>query len=131
MNTRKQFFNSLIKQAKTNNRLILIVGDVGFSYVEEFRDKFPNQFINVGIMEQTMIGVAAGMHDMGWKPYVYTAEPFYFRCFEQIRNELVHMKRDVNLIGVASESYKFLGFTHSLTKDEQKIMDAIPQYTRL
>lgn len=115
-NGRKAFIETLTELATKDPRVILIIGDVGFRFIEPFREKFPNQFINVGAAEQTMMGFAAGMSRVGWKPYVYTMINFIvFRPYEQVRNDLAYGNADVHLFGVqGSEAYKFLGHSHNI-----------------
>lgn len=118
---RKPFFEELIKLAEQDERIVLIIPDVGFSFTEEFAEKFPNRFFNLGVTEQSCVIIAAGMALQGLKPYVYTMINFVaFRPFEMVRNAVAMHKADVKLIGVSgSEKYKFLGFSHNLVfKDE-------------
>ena len=58
---RNAFIDELVVLARTNQRIVLIVGDLGYSVVEPFADEFPNRFINAGVAEQNMMGLAAGM----------------------------------------------------------------------
>lgn len=113
---RKPFIQTLLKLAEKDNKIILIVGDVGFRFIEEYKEKFPNQYLNVGVLEQSMMGIAAGMARMGWKPYVYTMRNFIaFRPYEQVRNDIAFGNANVKLFGVAgSAAYKFLGFSHNV-----------------
>lgn len=121
-NGRKAFIETLTELAEKDSKVILIVGDVGFTYMEPFMKQFPNQFINVGVMEQTMMGFAAGLSRVGYKPYVYTMINFIiFRPYEQVRNDLCYGNANVKLFGVAgSSAYKFLGFSHNVTDDEER-----------
>jgi len=116
---RQQFINYLTKLK--DPKVILIVGDVGYNFVEPFAKKFPNQFLNCGIMEPTMIGVAAGMAKDGWKPYVYTMTNFLgLKCYEQIRNDICIPNLPVTLVGVSGGgNYKFLGYSHNLLFDDE------------
>ena len=126
---RKPFLQTLTKLAQQDPRVILIIGDVGFSFVEEYKKNFPNQFLNCGVMEQTMIGMAAGMARMGWKPYVYTMKNFILlRPLEQLRNDICYSEANVKLIGVGgSAAYRFLGYSHNLAEgEEEKILSTLP-----
>jgi len=88
---RKLFIKKLIELAKNDPNIYLIAGDLGFSVIEPFREKFSDRFINAGISEQNMIGVAAGLALAGKKVYVYSIIPFVkMRCFEQIRVDLCY-----------------------------------------
>lgn len=119
---RKAFLQTLTKLAESDPRVILIVGDVGFSFIEEFAARFPNQYINAGVTEQAFMGMAAGLAACGWKPYVYSMIPFVtFRNYEQLRNDVCYNNLNVKLIGVrGSVHYKFLGISHNIEDDEDK-----------
>lgn len=126
---RKQFLEKLTELAERDSRIIFIVGDVGFSFIEQFKDRFPNQFLNAGISEQNMMGLAAGMTIEGWKPYCYTMKNFILlRPHEQLRNDIGFANANVKLFGVAgSAAYRFLGMSHNLFKgEEEDILRHIP-----
>lgn len=128
-NPRQVFFEKLGQFAEKDNRIILMIGDVGFSYLDTFVERFPNQFINCGVTEQTMMGMAAGMALSGWKPYVYTMVPFVLmRPYEQLRNDVVMHNANVKVIGVrGSVHYKFLGFSHNVEdQDEKNLLASLP-----
>ena len=128
---RKQFVTTLFELAKKDKDIVLITGDVGFSYLEPFRDNLPNQFINVGLAEQNMIGVATGLALSGKKPWCYSMITFLlFRPYEQIRTACYH-NTNIKLIGIAgSAAYSFLGFSHNIVKDEDKqLLDMLPNIT--
>jgi transketolase len=117
MDLRKQFFKTLSDLAKDDPSVVLLVGDLGFSFFESFRDNYPAQFINVGIMEQTMIGIAAGLALGGKKPYCYSTAPFVtYRVLEQIRDDVAYQNLNVKLIGTNMSG--FIGFTHTTYDDE-------------
>lgn len=126
---RKQFIKELIDLADESDKVRLIVGDVGYSFAEPFIEKHREKFINIGCIEQSMVGIAAGMAMGGLKPYVYTVVNFLvFRAYEQIRNDIAYQNTNVKLIGVrGKESYKFLGFSHNIMMDEdRKILEVMP-----
>lgn len=130
---RKPFIETLTKLAEKDPRIILIIGDVGFSFLEPFIKKFPNQFLNPGVLEQSMMGIAAGMARMGWKPYVYTMSNFILlRPLEQVRNDICYGNANVKLIGVkGGASYKFLGYSHNMTEEETDgILSHLPNLNR-
>ena len=114
---RKIFFEELIKLAETDPRIVLIVPDVGFSFTEEFAEKFPSRYFNFGVTEQSCVVIASALALDGWKPYVYSMINFVlFRPAEMVRNAIVHHNANVKLLGVkGSEKYKFLGFSHNLS----------------
>ena len=94
------FVNKLINYSKKNKNVYLITSDLGYRAFEKFAKLFPKRFINVGVSENNMIGIAAGMAASGKKIFVYSILPFVvFRSLEQIRNNIVHNNLDVNIIG--------------------------------
>jgi transketolase len=126
---RKPFIETITKLAESDNRIILLIGDVGFTYMEDFMKRFPNQFLNTGVCEQSMMGVAVGLSKSGWKPWVYSMINFVtFRPYEQVRNDICYQNANVKLLGVSgSVAYKFLGFSHNIEKDEdKKVLSGLP-----
>lgn len=120
---RKIFFEELIKLAEQDDRVVLIVPDVGFSFTEAFSEKFPNRYFNLGVTEQTTTLVASALALEGWKPYVYSMINFVlFRPAEMVRNGIVHHNAAVQILGVkGSEKYKFLGFSHNLSHEKEDV----------
>jgi len=129
-NARQIFVETLTELAVKDPRIILIVGDVGFSYIEDFAKQFPKQFLNAGVTEQSFMGMAAGLALAGWKPYVYSMIPFVtMRNYEQLRNDVCYHSANVKVIGVqGSVHYKFLGFSHNIVPDDEdvKILQHLP-----
>ena len=121
--TRREFINTLIDLAEKDEKIILIVPDVGFNYIEDFRKKFPNRFFNFGVTEQSLVIIASGLALSGFKVYVYSMINFVlFRPAEMVRNAVVKHNANVKLIGVkGSEKYKFLGFSHNLLHEKEDI----------
>lgn len=119
---RKPFIEKLTELAEKDKKVILLIGDVGFSFLEPFRERFPKQFINCGIAEQNMMGVASGLSRAGFKPYVYTMMNFILsRPNEQVRNDICYANANVKLFAVkGSEAYKFLGMSHNLYGTEEQ-----------
>jgi len=116
---RKAFIKTLIGLAEKDKNVFLLTGDIGYSLLEDFANRFPERFINCGIAEQNMIGVAAGLALSGKKVYVYSIIPFItMRCFEQIKNDLCFQNLDVKLVGCgAGFSYGPQGTTHHAIED--------------
>lgn len=110
--------NSIIEFSKTNE-IIFLTGDLGFMALEELRDSLGEKFINCGVSEQNMIGVAAGLAKEGFKVFVYSIAPFlYARPFEQIRNNIVFNRLPVCLIGNGGGfAYGSMGPTHHALED--------------
>lgn len=124
---RDTFVKELLKQADQNKNVMLITGDLGFGIFDEFQERFPSQFLNVGVSEQNMIMVAAGLALEGKKIYVYSISNFpTMRCLEQIRIDICYHDLDVKIIGGGGGfSYGQLGMSHHATEDIS-IMRAIP-----
>jgi len=124
---RNQFGKWINEAAKKDKKIILLVGDIGFGVFDEFRKNHPLKFINCGIAEQNMIGVAAGLAAKGFKPYVYTIIPFLiFRPFEFLRNLVFHQNLPVKLVGVGGGfAYDKLGFTH-YAKEDINLINNLP-----
>ena len=121
--SRRIFIDTLIGLAEKDDKIVLIVPDVGFNYIEEFQKRFPDRFYNFGVTEQSCVLIAAGLALSGMKPYVYSMINFVlFRPYEMVRNGVVHHNANVKLIGVkGSEKYKFLGFSHNMTDEEEDV----------
>lgn len=120
---RKIFFEELIRLAEKDEKIILIVPDVGFSFTESFAEKFPTRYFNFGVTEQSCVVIASALALDGWKPYVYSMINFVlFRPAEMVRNAVVHHNANVKLIGVkGSEKYKFLGFSHNMSHPDEDV----------
>jgi len=127
---RKTFIQTLVKLVEIDPNIYLIVGDLGFSVIEPFKEKFPDRFINAGIAEQNMVGVAAGLAMAGKKVFVYSIVPFVtMRCFEQIRVDLCYQNLPVRLVGVGGGlDYGPSATTHHAIEDIA-IMRALPNMT--
>ena len=109
---RRRFGKILTKLAREDKSIILIVADIGYGIFNDFRKEHPDRFFNLGICEQSIIGVAAGAALQGLKPWVYTITPFLIeRPFEQIKLDIDQQKANVNLVGFAD--YPSLGPTHA------------------
>ncbi|MBI2098093.1 MAG: hypothetical protein HYT49_00310 [Candidatus Wildermuthbacteria bacterium] len=124
---RKAFCDSLLEAAEKEESVMLITNDLGFSVLEPFEQKFPKRFLNVGVAEQNMIGVAAGVAHSAKKVFVYSIVPFVtMRCFEQIRNDVCSANLPVVLVGVGGGlSYGTAGLTHHSLNDIA-IMRSLP-----
>jgi len=127
---RTAFFRALHNIAAQDHRVTLVVGDLGFGVVEPFAEAFPERFLNVGVAEQNMTGVAAGLALMGRTVFTYSIANFpTLRCLEQIRNDICYHKASVKIIAVGGGfSYGSLGMTHHATEDIA-IMRALPEMT--
>ena len=124
---RNTFINSLLKEARNSDKIILLTGDLGYGVVDEFAQELPKQFMNFGINEQTMMSAAAGLASQGYKPFVYSIGNFpTFRCLEQIRNDVCYMNLDVTIVALgAGFAYGTAGYSHHLIEDISA-MSALP-----
>ena len=128
MGPRAMFGKFMLDIAKKNKKLIILSADLGRSSgLARFKIEFPNQYISIGISEQNLIGVAAGLADEGYKVFVTSFAPFLsMRASEQIRMNLGYMKHNVNLVALGSGlSMGFLGNSHFGLEDVA-IMRTIP-----
>lgn len=116
---RAAFVKALIEEAKENKKIFLITGDLGFCVLEPFRELFPDRFLNIGVAEQNLITVAAGLATTGFVPFVYSISTFLtMRPFEQIRNDVCLQNLNVKMIGVGGGlAYTKAGPTHHSMED--------------
>jgi len=123
LDTRRVFINTLIELAEKDDKIVLIIPDVGFNYIEEFQKKFPERFLNLGVTEQSAMTIAAGLALSGLKPYIYSMINFVvFRPYEMVRNAVCLHNANVKIIGVkGSEKYKFLGFSHNMIVEDEDL----------
>ena len=121
---------ALFELANDNKDVVLITGDLGFGLFENFSEKFPSQFVNIGIAEQNMIGVSTGLALEGKVVFVYSIGNFpTLRCLEQIRNDACYHNLNINIICMgAGFSYGALGMSHHATEDIA-IMRSLPGTT--
>lgn len=107
---RKQFGQTIVKLAEKDKNIVLLTGDV-VQEMDVFIEKFPNRFFNLGLTEQSIISIAAGMAIEGLRPIVYTLTPFLIeRPFEQIKIDIDSQNLPVMLIGYSD--YPTHGETH-------------------
>ena len=126
---RRRFGKVITELADRDENIIVLVGDIGYRVFDEFREKYPDRFINLGICEQSMIGVSAGMALEGLKPWVYTITPFLIeRPFEQVKLDIDQQNVNVKLVGFAD--YSTLGPTHAELNGE-KLMELFTNITPL
>jgi len=116
---RKAFVETLCRLAREDPRVLLMTGDLGYLALEPFRDSFPGRFINAGVAEQNMIGVATGLAEAGLRPYAYSIAPFAaLRPFEFIRNGPVAHRLPVRVVGMGMGfEYGHSGPTHYALED--------------
>ena len=116
---RSAFSDTLVDLALADPKLLLLTGDHGYALFDEFRRRCPDQFINAGIAEQNMVGMAAGLARVGYRPFVYALAAFVpIRAVEQIKLDIAHDNLPVVLIGDgAGFVYSHLGSSHQSTED--------------
>jgi len=116
---RKLFFAYLSKLMQKDKNVVFLTDDLGYSFFEVIRDKFPGRFFNCGIAEQSMVGIAAGLALSGKKPYCYSTVPFLvYRALEQIRNDVCYHNLDVAFVGAGGGfSYSLNGVSHTSIED--------------
>ncbi len=116
---RNAFFDELVTLAHRHDNIALVTGDLGYGVIEEFAETFPDRFINAGVAEQNMTGLAAGMASEGYHVFTYSIANFpTFRCAEQIRNDVAYHDLPVTVVVVGGGlSYGNLGYSHHAVQD--------------
>jgi len=124
---RSAFIEELTRLARLDRNIVLVVGDLGFGVVGKFAEELPAQFVNAGVAEQNMTGIAAGMALSGRTVLTYSIANFpVIRCLEQIRNDVCYHDANVKIVAVGGGmAYGSLGMTHHATED-LAIMRAMP-----
>jgi transketolase len=116
---RNSFIKTLMEQARQDERIFLLCGDLGYSVLEPFAEAFPDRFINVGIAEQNMVGVAAGLSMEGYTVFCYSIGNFpTLRAMEQIRYDVAYHEANVKIIAVGGGyAYGPLSTSHHTTEE--------------
>lgn len=116
---RNAFSDALVRLAISDPRVLLLTGDHGYALFDPFRKACPDQYINAGIAEQNMVGMAAGLARVGYRPFVYGLSAFVpVRVLEQIKLDIAHDNLPVVLLGDgAGFVYSHLGTSHQSTED--------------
>ncbi len=124
---RTAFIEVLFELAKQDERIMLVVGDLGFRVVTPFMEQLPRQFLNAGVAEQNMTAIAAGMALSGKIVFTYSIANFpTLRCLEQVRNDVCYHHANVKIVSVGGGfAYGSLGVTHHATED-LAVMRALP-----
>jgi transketolase len=125
---RDAFIKVLGELAKNDPRIMLITGDLGFKVFDEYVLNFPKQFLNAGVAEQNMMGLATGLALEGRIVFVYSIANFpILRCLEQVRNDACYHQANVKIVSIGGGfSYGALGISHHATED-LSIMRALPE----
>jgi transketolase len=116
---RGAFIETLVKLAHQDERILLLTGDLGYTVIEPFADAFPDRFLNVGVAEQNLVGIATGLAEGGFIPFLYSIATFAaLRPYEFIRNGPVLHHLPVRIVGVGGGfEYGSAGFTHHGLED--------------
>jgi len=124
---RTAFLEELVKLAEQDERIWLVCGDLGFSVLEPFANRFPKRYLNAGVAEQNMTGIAAGLAMAGKIVFTYSIANFpVMRCLEQIRNDVCYHNLSVKIVAVGGGlAYGSHGYTHHGVEDIA-IMSALP-----
>lgn len=111
---RKQFPKTVLAIMDRDERVVVLLGDIGVFAFKDVFDKYPTRCYNIGILEQTMVGMAAGLAMAGLIPIVHTIEPFLVdRAFEQIKDDFGYQNLIGTIVGVdVSKTASNLGYTH-------------------
>src|SRR5581483_411273 len=111
---RTAFVQCLLELAEQDRRVFLLTADLGWSALEVFAQRFPRQFLNVGVAEQNLVGIATGLAKVGYVPFAYSIATFVsMRCYEQFRDGPVLHRLPVRLVGMGGGfSYGHAGPTH-------------------
>lgn len=116
---RKFFSKALEEQGNNDEKIFFLTGDLGFHAFENLVSSLEGRYINAGVAEQNMLGVAAGLAYTGFQPWVYSIAPFItLKTTEQIRNDLCHTNIPVKLVGNGGGyGYGIMGSTHHVVED--------------
>lgn len=111
---RDAFVRTITELAEKDPRILLLTGDLGFMALEPFAERFPGSFFNIGVSEQNMVGMATGMAEAGFIPFIYSINPFaVLRPYEFIRNGPIYHQLPVRIVGMGGGlEYSHQGITH-------------------
>lgn len=127
---RTSFIETLCQMAEHDTRVWLVTGDLGYSVLERFSSKFPERYLNAGVAEQNMVGVATGLAMAGKIVFVYSIANFpTLRCLEQVRNDVCYHQLNVKIVAVGCGlAYGGHGYTHHGVED-LGVMSLLPHMT--
>jgi transketolase len=128
---RNTFADTIYEAGKNDKRVVIVVADISpAGSMQKFREEFPERFVNVGVSEQIMIGLCAGLALKGFRPFAYTIATFtFYRPFEFVRDDLCYQNLPVTVVGIGGGvTYSTLGGTHHAQEDVV-LASAIPNMT--
>ncbi|MDD2751986.1 MAG: transketolase C-terminal domain-containing protein [Candidatus Omnitrophica bacterium] len=116
---RNAFINTILEGSVKRPEVFIISGDAGLGVFDQFKEKFPRRFLNLGVAEQNAASFSAGLALCGFKVYLYNIIPFLlYRCYEQVRNDICYQKLPIVLAGIGSGiTYALQGMTHYSVED--------------
>lgn len=125
--SKKDVMKEVYNYFKQDEKMVLLVGDMGFAVLDDYFDNYSNRVFNIGINEQATIGISAGMCLTNLKPIVYSQIPFLtMRAFEQIRYDVNEHNLNVKLIGVGADNYfESLGRSHCMDSDDIELISIL------
>ena len=125
---RGQIIDTIFERMASNPDVFFLTADMGINLIEKLAEKYPTRFLNVGIAEQNLIGVSAGLANLGFRPFAYTISNFaVHRCFEQIRNDIGIHDYPIVLLGTSTGYDNApLGPTHHII-DDWGALKSIPE----
>ena len=123
---RNLFADTLLEEAKKDNRIFVVTVDLGYKIWDQFRDELPEQFLNTGASEQAAAGIAIGLALEGKVPFLYSISTFLiYRCFETLRTYIDHENISVKLVGSGRDKdYELDGFSHD-AMDVKPVLDLL------
>lgn len=119
--------DAIFERMRTNPDIFFLNADMGINLVEKFGQTYPERYANVGIAEQNLVSISAGLANVGYRPFAYTISNFLIhRCFEQIRNDIGMHDYPITLLGTSTGfDNSPLGPTHHIV-DEWGVLKSIP-----
>lgn len=122
--SKQEVMKEIYQYFKNDEKMCLLVGDMGFAVLDDYFDNHKDRSFNTGICEQATISMSAGMYLAGLKPIVYSQIPFLvMRAYEQLRYDLNEHKMNVKLVGVGADNYfETLGRSHCMDNDDISMM---------
>lgn len=128
--SKQEVMREIYNYFKEDEKMALLVGDMGFAVLDDYFDNHKDRTFNTGICEQATLSMSAGMYLAGLKPIVYSQVPFLvMRAYEQIRYDLNEHKMNVKLIGVGADNYfDKLGRSHCMDSDDIDMMKVFKNF---
>ena len=116
---RNTFIDTVINAFKKRDDIFIVTGDGGLGVFDDFKENYPERFLNLGVAEQNMASFSAGLSVAGFKVFIYNIIPFLlYRCYEQVRNDICYQELPVVLVGIGSGiTYAPQGMTHYSVED--------------